>query len=150
MATLALTGLRNTELCLLKVADVDFDSGLVRVVRGKGGKARTVGLPDRLAPLLRAYLEFRPATASPFFFVGSTGEPLTRDLVIRRLQRLSTAVGIKFTAHALRRSFATDVAHHRGVPLDKLQVLLGHSDITTTRLYVQTDGHEAALEMRDW
>jgi integrase len=149
-ATLALTGLRNTELCRLRVGDVDLDGGLVHVAFGKGGKSRTVGLPGRLAPLLRAYQSFRPSTYAPTFFVGIEGQPFSRDRIAARFRRLSAVVGIKFTAHTLRRSFATDVVHNRGVPLDKLQVVLGHADIVTTRNYVQTSGNSVALEMRRW
>lgn len=150
VAALALTGLRNSELCRLKVEDVNMEVGLIHVIHGKGGKTRTVGLPARLAPLLRLYLDARPATTSPYLLVNANGGPLTRDLVIRKFQRVSKIAGSKVTAHSLRRSFATDVAHNKGVSLDKLQLMLGHSDIVTTRNYVQTSGSAVALEMRGW
>ncbi|MDF2703550.1 MAG: site-specific recombinase XerD [Rubrobacteraceae bacterium] len=147
--TLVTTGLRNSELCSLKVADVDFDNGLITVTKGKGNKARIIGLPDRLQAVLQLYLKHRSQTSAPHFFVGRTGKPLTRDLVGRRLARLAKHAGIKTTAHALRRTFATTVAH-KGIPLDKLQVVLGHSDIATTRAYVQTNAKAVAQEMRAW
>jgi site-specific recombinase XerD len=146
---LAATGLRNSELCQLRLQDVDFEHGVIRVVDGKGGKARTVGLPARAVPVLRLYLQHRPATAHDHFFIGPTGAPLTRELIGKRLGRLSRASGIKVAAHMLRRTFATTVAH-KGIPLDKLQVVLGHADIQTTRMYVQTDVHAVAQEMRGW
>jgi len=62
---------------------------------------------------------------------------------------LDAAGGVMRWLEAQGAGFATAVAH-RGIPLDKLQTVLGHSDVTTTRMYVQTDSHEVALEMRDW
>lgn len=149
LALLSSTGLRNSELCKLRQQDVDFEQGLIRVVEGKGGKERWVGLPHRTVPALQYYLRHRPASPHEHFFVGPTGRPLTRDLLIKRFARLSRATGIKVSAHMFRRTFATTVAH-RGIPLDKLQVVLGHADIQTTRLYVQTAPLAVAQEMRAW
>lgn len=149
IATMAFTGLRNTEACRLQLQDVDFEAGVIRVTDGKGGKAREVGLPERIVPLLRYYLANRGCPAAETFFVGPSGRPLDRDLVGKRMARLSRATGIKIGAHMLRRRFATRAAH-LGVPLDKLQVVMGHADIQTTRGYVQTVEHEVAQEMRHW
>lgn len=149
IALMGFTGLRNSEVCKLRLVDVDFDKGNIVVADGKGGKTRKVGLPERIAPLLKLYLKHRPETLAQTFFVGATGQPLDRDLVIKRLGRLSRSAGIKVGAHMLRRTFATRTAH-RGVPLDKLQVVLGHADIQTTRGYVQTCDHEVVQEMRHW
>lgn len=149
LATYVYTGLRNSELRLLKLADVSFENGMIHVVEGKGGKSRVVGLPRRLEPLLKLYLIHRLQSTSDHFFLNARGAPFTRDAIIRRFSRISKVVGFRVHAHALRRTFTTHVAHH-GVPLDKLQVILGHADITTTRMYVQTSGHAVAQEMRDW
>lgn len=146
---LAVTGLRSSEACLLSLEDVCFERGLVHVASGKGGRSRTIGLPRRLEPLLRTYLRHRPETQCQRFFVGPGGKPLDRQLLVRRMARISTLAGTKVTCHSLRRSFATMTAH-RNVPLDKLQVVLGHADLSTTRSYVITQAPAVALEMRDW
>lgn len=149
-ATLALTGLRNSELCRLRLIDVDFERGMLTVYRGKGNKTRVIGLPDRLVPLLRLYLQHRPTSTAPYFFVGpGRGTPLNRDAIVKRFGRLSRRLGFKIGAHMCRRSFATHRAH-AGVPLDKLQVVMGHVDIKTTRMYVQTRESAVAAEMRSW
>lgn len=149
-STMMLTGLRNSELCRLRLVDVDFERGLIQVIKGKRNKNRTLGLPDRLAPLLRLYLASRPKTDEPFFFVGpSSGVALNRDAIVKRSARLSRKVGFNVGAHICRRSFATHRAHD-GVPLDKLQVVMGHADIKTTRMYVQTREDTVASEMKAW
>ena len=149
VATMCFTGLRNSEVCRLGLGDVDFAEGSILVVKGKGGKTRKVGLPSRITPVLKLYLAHRPESTAATFFLGTTGMPLNRDLVIKRLTRLSRSAGIKVGAHMLRRRFATRTAH-LGVPLDKLQVVMGHADIQTTRGYVQTCDHEVVQEMRNW
>ncbi|HEY9764772.1 MAG TPA: site-specific integrase, partial [Chroococcales cyanobacterium] len=148
-STLGLTGLRSSELCSLGIPDIDFEKGIIHVIKGKGGKSRVVGMPTKLVPILRLYLTHRPGSASDRFFVGPKGTPLNRDLLGKRFARMSTITGIKASPHMLRRSFATDTAH-KGVPLDKLQVILGHSEINTTRAYIQTINTDVAMEMRDW
>lgn len=149
VSVMGFTGLRNSEVCRLKLSDVDFEGGSIFVEAGKGGKDRMVGLPERIAPLLKLYLLHRPAVDVPNFFLGASGNPLNRDLVIKRLARLSRAAGIKVGAHMLRRRFATRTAH-LGVPIVKLQRVMGHADIQTTMGYVQTKDHEVVNEMRNW
>lgn len=147
---LAFTGMRNSELCQLCLSDVDFSKGLITIRKGKGGKKRVLGLPKRLVPMLRLYLEVRPATDVDYFFVRPvTGGQFDRDAIIKRMGRIAKKAGFSVAAHMCRRTFATSTAH-RGVPLDKLQVLLGHADIQTTRLYVQTPPIDAAIEMQYW
>lgn len=149
IAMMSFTGLRNSEACRLQLTDVDFDAGVIRVVNGKGGKSRVVGLPERIVPLLKLYLTHRESATCEAFFVGTSGRPLGRELVVKRMARISRATGIKIGAHMLRRRFATRTAH-LGVPLDKLQIVMGHADIQTTRGYVETVDHEVVQEMRTW
>jgi integrase len=148
-ATFALTGLRNSELCALRLEDVNFDSGAIKVVNGKGGKPRTVGLSRRLEKLLKIYLEHRPHVEHDYFFVGPEGHPLNRDTMGKCFQKLSKVVNHYVHAHAMRRTFAT-ISFRKGVTLDKLQVAMGHADMKTTMIYIQVDQDEVAREMRDW
>lgn len=149
IATLSYVGLRNSEACRLSLEDVDFDTGTITVIDGKGGKDRTLGIPARIVPLLKLYSEHRPETSANTFFVGADGQPLDRDLVVKRMRRLSKSTDVHISAHMLRRRFATRAAH-RGVPLDQLQVAMGHSDVQTTRGYVLTCENEVAEAMRSW
>jgi len=149
-STLSFTGLRSSELCNLRIEDIDFENGKIVVISGKGGKTRVIGLPNKIVPLLKLYLGNRPESKYSNFFLGSKGSPLNRDLVGKRFSRISKTTEISVSPHTLRRSFATDVVQNRGVSLDKLQIVLGHSDIITTRNYVQTRTDDVALEMRGW
>lgn len=149
LATLVLTGLRNSELCDLRLSDVDFERGTITVQRGKGSKRRVIGLPNRLVPILKFYLRHRPAVAHDHVFLTMAGTPFNRQTLYTKCMRMHSATGMRISPHRLRRSFATHT-NNRGIPLDKIQVALGHSDIKTTRDYVQTSVNEVAAEMRGW
>lgn len=149
VTTLVLTGLRSSELCDLRLSDVDFEEGTITVRRGKGSKRRVIGLPNRLVPLLKLYLRHRPDAHSDHVFLTMTRTPFNRRSLYTKCMRMHVATGKRISPHRLRRSFATHT-NNRGIPLDKIQVALGHSDIKTTRDYVQTSLNEVASEMRDW
>lgn len=149
VSTLVLTGLRNSELCDLRLSDIDFVLGTITVRRGKGSKRRVIGLPNRLLPLLRLYLARRPAALTDHVFLTMAGTPFSRQTLYTKCMRMHSVTGIRISPHRLRRSFATHTSN-KGVPLDKIQVALGHSDIKTTRDYVQTSINEVAQEMRNW
>jgi len=130
------TGLRRAEVCALNWDDVDISSGLVRVVRGKGGKARSVvvGVTTR-----RALLGYRRSlTLTPVSPVFQTldAKRLTASGLRSLLLRLGGRAGVQVTPHALRRTFAT-MSLRAGMNLLHLQGLLGHSTIEMTRRYVQ-------------
>lgn len=147
-AVLSFTGLRATEFASVAVQDIDLDRGVIRVENGKGGRRRTVGINAKLLPLLRLYERHRPESTSDCFFLGPTGRPLSRDLLVKRFARLSKTLGIKVRAHDLRRSFATACANEANVPLPKLQKMLGHSNVMTTMLYVKVREDEVVNDMR--
>lgn len=149
-AVLSFTGLRASEFASVAVGEIDLERGLIRVENGKGGRRRTVGINSKLVPLLRLYARHRPESLSDRFFLGPTGRPLSRDLLVKRFARLSKSLGIKVRAHDLRRSFATACANEANVPLPKLQQILGHVSVTTTMLYVKVDQDALANDMRGW
>lgn len=149
VTTLALTGLRSSELCDLRLTDVDFELGTITVRKGKGSKRRVIGLPNRLVPLLKLYLRHRPAAPYDEVFLNVAGRPFNRGTLYTKCMRMHVVTGKRISPHRLRRSFATHT-NNRGIPLDKIQVALGHSDIKTTRDYVQTSVPEVAAEMRNW
>jgi len=130
------TGLRRAEVCALNWCDVDISSGLVRVVRGKGGKARSVvvGVTTRRA-LLAYRRRINPEADAPLFQTQQGGR-LTGNGLRSLLLRLGERAGVEVSPHALRRTFAT-MSLRAGMNLLHLQGLLGHSTIEMTRRYVQ-------------
>lgn len=133
-------GLRVTELVTLSINQVSFAQGVVQVT-GKGGKERLVpmGLPAQQC--LQAYFEkSRPellnAEPSEFLFPGRKGNALTRQAFWHRLKQYAVRAGIEkpLSPHTLRHAFATHLLNH-GADLRVVQLLLGHSDLSTTQIY---------------
>ena len=129
------TGLRRAEVCALNWEDVEVSSGLVRVVRGKGGKARSVvvGVSTRRA-ILAYRRQLNPQSDQPLFQAKGGGR-FTNNGLRSLLLRVGERAGVKVTPHALRRTFAT-MSLRAGMNLLHLQGLLGHSTIEMTRRYV--------------
>ena len=128
------TGARRAEVAALRWVDVDLDSRRA-VLTGKGDKQRMVAISDRTADLLRA---IRPAviSADDHVFVGQRG-PLTPNgvsMVLRRLKEKAGIVG-PLNPHSLRHAFGTHFVANGG-DLESLRQILGHEDISTTRVYL--------------
>ncbi len=130
------TGLRRAELCALNWEDVDISSGLVRVVRGKGGKARSVVVGVATRRALLAYRRTVAAESAKPLFQTDDGSRFTFNGLRSLLLRLGQRAGVQVSPHALRRTFAT-MSLRAGMNLLHLQGLLGHSTIEMTRRYVQ-------------
>lgn len=140
LETLYATGLRVSELVLLRLADVNLDLGFVRVT-GKGGKQRLVPLGSKAQGALRDYLgqprsELLKGRASPYLFVTGRGSAMTRQAFWMLLRRYGRQTGIfqKLSPHVLRHSFATHLLEG-GAGLRSVQAMLGHADIATTEIY---------------
>ncbi|MGL6291149.1 MAG: site-specific tyrosine recombinase XerD [Silanimonas sp.] len=140
------TGLRVSELVELPTLAVNLRQGVLRV-RGKGGKERLVPIGAEAQHWLERYLaEARPVLAGPAMarrqspsalFLDAKGEPPTRQGFWARLKALAAVAGIdpaKVTPHGLRHSFATHLLNH-GADLRVVQMLLGHSSLSTTQIY---------------
>lgn len=134
------SGLRVSELVGLTVDEVNLRQGVVRV-RGKGGKDRLVPLGEEAAAWLERYVAgARPALvrrkASPRLFLGARGAPMQRQQFWLIVKRYAAAAGVthKVSPHGLRHSFATHLLNH-GADLRALQMLLGHSSLSTTQIY---------------
>jgi integrase/recombinase XerC len=131
-------GLRVSECCGLDDADVERDGGaaLVRVRRGKGGKARLVPLHDRAVAAIDAYLAVRPPGGAALFR-NARGGRLTPRSVQRHLARDAGLAGVaRVTPHALRHSFATHLLDG-GADLRSIQELLGHASLASTQIYTR-------------
>jgi integrase/recombinase XerD len=140
LETLYASGLRVSELVGLKLSQVSRDMGVVRVV-GKGSKERMVPVGEEALAWIQRYLkEARPellgARASDDLFVTARGGAMTRQMFWHLLRRHAARAGLKkpISPHTLRHAFATHLLNH-GADLRVVQLLLGHSDISTTQIY---------------
>jgi len=133
-------GLRVSELCLLRLTDVNLDLGFLRVT-GKGNKQRMVPAGSKAQDALRGYLSnargaLLKSRSSPFLFVTARGGPMTRQGFWKLLNAYGRKVGIfhDLTPHVVRHSFATHLLEG-GADLRSVQTMLGHADIATTQIY---------------
>lgn len=134
------TGLRVSELVTLRVTQVSMDMGVVRVM-GKGSKERLVPFGEEAMSWLRRYLsEGRPlllsGKVSNALFVTQRGEGMTRQMFWYLIKKHARSGGLHkpLSPHTLRHAFATHLLNH-GADLRVVQMLLGHSDISTTQIY---------------
>ena len=131
-------GLRISEACSLKVANVHFEERLI-LVHGKGDKERLVPFGEAAAQKLKKYMEeVRPELVKgrniSEVFVNYKGEPISRKGVWKRFQQMEALSGVHSKVHTLRHSFATHLLAG-GADLRSVQELLGHSDLSTTTIY---------------
>jgi integrase/recombinase XerD len=135
------TGLRVSELVDLKVSDVNLEGGFL-TTKGKGSKERLVPVGDEAVVWLSKYLNGARQSllgrrSSPRLFVNARGgDALTRMGVWKLLKGYGTQAGVgsRLSPHVLRHSFATHLLE-RGADLRAIQVMLGHSDLSTTQIY---------------
>ncbi len=133
------SGLRVSELASLKLAEVNLEDGFL-ICRGKGGKERIVPLGRSAGGAVGRYLvEVRPLVLSgerDELFLSRRGKPFTRQGLWKLLRQHARAAGLaaKISPHILRHSFATHLLE-RGADLRSVQLMLGHSQITTTQIY---------------
>jgi len=131
------TGLRVKEVVNLRLKDVLISErkGRVIVRQGKGGKWREVPLNAPARKALQDYLNVRPKIECDSFFIGQSNEGIQEKTVQRAVKRFADAAGMQeVSAHVLRHTFAKSLVN-KGVSLEKVAALLGHSDLSTTQIY---------------
>tara|TARA_B100000965_G_scaffold22408_1_gene16888 strand:+ start:2746 stop:3654 length:909 start_codon:yes stop_codon:yes gene_type:complete len=136
-------GLRVSELCELKVNNIQFDANVIRFF-GKGNKERIIPLTFYAKEWLEKYLyqsrqilSNRKLSDQKYVFLSNNGKRLTRAAIWQSIKKYVNAAGITKTVspHTFRHSFATHLVDG-GANLVEIQKLLGHSDISTTEIYV--------------
>jgi len=134
------TGLRVSELTGLQITNLNLRQGVIRVI-GKGRKERLIPLGEEALDWMQQYLSSsRPSllkgSQSSFVFVTNRKSALTRQAFWYLVRRHAATAGISrsISPHMLRHSFATHLLNH-GADLRVVQLLLGHSDLSTTQIY---------------
>jgi integrase/recombinase XerD len=143
-------GLRVTELTSLQVSQISLNQGVVRVF-GKGSKERLVPMGEEALSWLQRYMagprmELLKGLPSDVVFPSRRGTQMTRQTFWYRIKIYARRAGIKqdLSPHTLRHAFATHLLNH-GADLRVVQMLLGHSDLTTTQIYT----HVAKQRMQE-
>lgn len=155
IATIVFAGLRASEVCNLRLQDVDLVNRKISVYLGKGKKNRVVGICNRLYDYLTEYLKAKPKANIENFFVTVSSlrdkqvVPITKNMLSKKLKRLCKRIGFNVSLHGLRRTFAT-VAANSGKPINIISLALGHTDLKTTQGYLMTSQEEVVREMQGW
>lgn len=134
------TGLRVSELVRLKTREVNLTSGFI-LTSGKGGKERLVPIGESAHASLSEYMtSVRPRLDrkgdNEYLFLSRLGEPMTRQAFWNIIKKRALQAGIRknISPHTLRHSFATHLLEN-GADLRSVQIMLGHSDLSTTQIY---------------
>lgn len=138
------TGARVSEMCNVKLTNVDFTNRTVFIERGKGGKSRTTYLNAEAIVSLKAYLKSRNDN-SPYLFThlynlegdGKLSKKSV-EVIIRNLAKRVPSITKDVTPHVIRHTAAT-IALRNGMPVEQVKELMGHSNINTTMIYAKVN-----------
>lgn len=144
------TGLRVSELINLKQSQVNFNQGVIRIV-GKGDRERLIPLGEEAQRWMRDFIdgprmEILLERQTDYLFPTRRGDRMTRQAFWHIIKRYAQKAGVrkKMSPHSLRHAFATHLLN-RGADLRVVQLLLGHSDLSTTQIYT----HVARERLKD-
>ena len=145
LETLYSCGLRVSELITLKISDLFFEEGFIKVT-GKGNKERFVPIHYNAQKYITIYISEIRSHLKPTksfedtLFLNRRGKGLTRQMIFTILKELAVKINLnkKISPHTLRHSFATHLLKN-GADLRAIQLMLGHESITTTEVYVHLD-----------
>ena len=133
------SGVRISELVNIKFSDLDLERNIIKVF-GKGSKERLVPFGEDAAQCISAYIDERKKNKNlasiKYIFLNNRGTKISRHAFWHRLKEYCLEIGLKkdISPHTLRHAFATHLLN-RGADLRSVQVLLGHSDLSTTQIY---------------
>lgn len=148
------SGLRVSELISLTLRDIDMENDIIRCI-GKGSKERIVPINDYEKYFLKLYLEHRSLFLikgdNDYLFLNNHGSQMTRQGFFKNLKKILKEKGINknVTPHTLRHSFATHMLTG-GADLRSIQILLGHSDISTTKIYTHISREKVKKDYEEY
>ena len=145
LETLYGCGLRVSELVSLKISDLFFDEGFIKIT-GKGNKQRFVPIGNLTQKYIQIYKDYRRTDLNikkgheDTLFLNRRGNQLTRAMIFTIIKDLAVKIDLNksISPHTLRHSFATHLLEN-GADLRSIQLMLGHESITTTEIYVHLD-----------
>jgi integrase/recombinase XerD len=142
-------GLRLNEVCSLRPSDINLTKGKLRVIDGKGGKDRELGIPEVTSHLLECWKKIRPK--SEYFFCTLKGNKVMDRYIQNMVVRYGHKADItkKISPHTLRHTYATEY-YRRTRDIETLRRILGHSDISTTTIYINLANTEVENGMRQF
>ena len=154
LETLYSCGLRVSELCNLKLSDLYFSEGFIKV-EGKGSKQRLVPISQRAISEINNYfverdlMKIKPAYED-YVFISRFGKNISRIMVFHFIKELADKIGLKKTIspHTFRHSFATHLLEG-GANLRAIQAMLGHESIGTTEIYTHIDRNMLRSEIME-
>jgi integrase/recombinase XerD len=133
-------GLRVSEVCKLRIEDIDFGRGFLFVRQGKGSKDRGLPVPGKFLPILRGWIG--PRTSGYVFPSRQGGDRLSARAVQLLMKRVAARAGLQkaaepraVTPHKLRHAFASRMLA-RGADIEAVREAMGHSDLATTSVYL--------------
>ena len=129
------TGMRISELINLKITDIDIERSVLKVL-GKGSKERLIPFGEKASDSLSYYLKKRKKSLAKEVFISNRGKKMTRTGFWQRIKIYLSREALQdsISPHTLRHAFATHLLN-RGADLRSVQLLLGHSDLSTTQIY---------------
>ena len=148
-------GLRVSELVSLTLNQIDLENGLIRIM-GKGRKEREIPIGEYGVYYLKLYLEHRGMLIKNHrqedaLFLNNHGKQITRQGFFKILKQLLLDKGLNpdVSPHTLRHSFATHLLSH-GADLRSIQEMLGHSDISTTKIYTHVSDEKVEADYKKY
>ncbi len=148
-------GLRVSELVSLTLNQIDLENGLIRIM-GKGRKEREIPIGEYGVYYLKLYLEHRGMLiknhrTEDALFLNNHGKQITRQGFFKILKQLLLDKGLNpdVSPHTLRHSFATHLLSH-GADLRSIQEMLGHSDISTTKIYTHVSDEKVEADYKKY
>ena len=148
------TGIRVSELIHLSIHSVDLENCIIRLI-GKGGKERIIPIGEYTMVYLKEYLEKRNQLLKQnnceALFLNNHGKEMTRQGFFKNLKKILREKGLNenIHPHTLRHSFATHLLNY-GADLRSIQMLLGHSDIKTTKIYTHISREKIKEEYHEF
>ena len=146
LSLLYYTGIRKSELLNLNWTDINLSKSTLIIRRGKGGKDRLIPLHKEVTRLLDKYLNERLPLKTEALIIGEQGRRMCNCSFVNLLKMYLALSGLKrkgYTAHSFRHSFATHLVE-AGVDLFKVQKLLGHASLDTTKIYINFNSSQMA------